>query len=428
MFESFVNTVKFWLIKLGFSAETASKTAGISDFILVLISGIVIYYLSKFIINRVLKRIAARTASNWDDVLIEHKVFARMAFLVPGILVYQSISVTLDDFPGFIPAVMKLTNLYIIVIFLLIITSFLNAVYAMYQKSEFALYHPIKGYIQIAKIIVFIVVFLLIISLLFNQSPLYMLTGLGAFSAVLLLIFKDPILGFVGGIQLSANDMVRQGDWISMPKFGADGTVLEISLTTVKVQNFDNTISTLPTYSLVSESFQNYRGMKEAGVRRMKRSISIDMSSVKFCTKEMLDKFRKITILQEYIDQTEAELESYNIENKIDNSVFVNGRRQTNIGVFRAYLETFLQHHPLVNNKNDQLVRQLQPTSLGIPIEVYAFISETEWSRYEKTQSDIFDHILAIVPQFELRVFQSPTGEDLRQSNAVYFERNDVQA
>ena len=351
-----------------------------------------------------------------------------MAFLVPGILVYQSIPVTLDDFPSLIPVALKLTNLYITVIFLLIINSFLNAVYAMYQKSEFALYHPIKGYIQIAKIVVFIVVFLLIISLLFNQSPFYMLTGLGAFSAVLLLIFKDPILGFVGGIQLSANDMVRQGDWISMPKFGADGTVLEISLTTVKVQNFDNTISTLPTYSLVSESFQNYRGMKESGVRRMKRSISIDMSSVKFCTQDMLDKFRKITILQEYIDRTEAELENYNKENKIDNSVFVNGRRQTNIGVFRAYLEEYLAHHPLVDNKSDLLVRQLQPNASGIPIEIYAFTLETGFIRYEKVQSDIFDHILAIVPQFDLRVFQSPTGEDLKQSNAVYFERNDMPA
>jgi len=428
MFEPFVKTVTVWLIRFGFSQETASKTAGISDFILILISCVAFYYISKFIINRVLKRIAARTTSNWDDVLIEYKVFQRMAFLVPGILIYNSISVTLDDFPGLIPAALKLTNLYIIVVFLLIINSFLNAVFAMYEKSEFAMYHPIKGYIQIAKIIVFIVVFLLIISLLFNQSPLYMLTGLGAFSAVLLLIFKDPILGFVGGIQLSANDMVRQGDWISMPKFGADGTVLEISLTTVKVQNFDNTISTLPTYSLVSESFQNYRGMKDSGVRRMKRSISIDMSSVKFCTQEMLDKFRKITILQEYIDHTEAELENYNKENQIDNSIFVNGKRQTNIGVFRAYLEEYLAHHPLVDNTSDLLVRQLQPNSSGIPIEIYAFTLETGFIKYEKVQSDIFDHILAIVPQFELRVFQSPTGEDLKQSNAVYFERSDSPA
>lgn len=427
MFEELTRTITVWLTHLGISSQTAAKTAGVSDFLVVLLSSVVLYYITKFFIIRVLKRIALRTTSNWDDALIEHKVFQRMAFLIPGVMIYQAIPITLDEFPGFIPTALKLTNLYIIIVFLLIINSFLNAVYAMYQKSEFALYHPIKGYIQIGKIIVFIVVFLLILSLLFNQSPLYMLTGLGAFSAVLLLIFKDPILGFVGGIQLSANDMVRQGDWISMPKYGADGTVLEISLTTVKVQNFDNTISTLPTYSLVSESFQNYRGMKDSGVRRIKRSISIDMSSVKFCTQEMLEKFKKITILKDYIEQTEAELETYNRENNIDNSVFVNGRRQTNIGVFRAYLESYLFNHPMVHNKSDQLVRQLQPNSLGIPIEVYAFISETAWVRYEKTQSDIFDHILAIVPEFELRVFQSPTGEDLRQSNAVYFERNDFQ-
>ncbi len=426
MFDSLVRIIALWLSRLGVSPDTASQITGISDFLMVLLFCVVLYYISKFVIIRILKKIALRTASNWDDALLEHRVFQRMAFLVPGILIYQAIPVTLDEFPGVIAATLKLTNIYIIVIFLLIINSFLNAVYAMYQKSEFALYHPIKGYIQIGKIVVFIVVFLLILSLLFNQSPIYMLTGLGAFSAVLLLIFKDPILGFVGGIQLSANDMVRQGDWISMPKYGADGTVLEISLTTVKVQNFDNTISTLPTYSLVSESFQNYRGMKDSGVRRMKRSISIDMSSVKFCSQEMLDKFRRITILQEYIDRTEAELENYNKENAIDNTVFVNGRRQTNIGVFRAYLEEYLAHHQMVDNSSDLLVRQLQPNSSGIPIEIYAFTLETAFIRYEKVQSDIFDHILAIIPQFDLRVFQSPTGEDLRQSNAVYFERKDT--
>ena len=272
----------------------------------------------------------------------------------------------------------------------------------------------------------FIIGGLFILSYLFNQSPVYMLGGLGAFSAVLILVFKDPILGFVGGIQLSANDMVRQGDWISMPKFGADGTVLEISLTTVKVQNFDNTITTLPTYSLVSESFQNYRSMKESGVRRIKRSISIDMSSVEFCTPEMLNRFRRIDLLKNYIELTEVELDRYNQENNIDNSVFVNGRRQTNIGVFRAYLEEYLAHHPMVHSSSDQLVRQLQPTSAGIPVEIYAFIQETGFIRYEKIQSDIFDHILAIIPQFGLRVFQSPSGEDLRRSNAVYFDRNDL--
>jgi len=423
MFKSFTDTLSEWLIRSGLHRQAAETIAGITDFLMILVIGIVLYYITKYIIIRILKKIASRTASKWDDVLLEKKVFNRLAFLIPGILVYQSAPASLSEFtPSLIQLVLKLTNIYIILIFLLVINSFFNAIYEVYQKSDYAMYHPIKGYIQVGKIVVFIVGALLILSYLFNQSPIYMLGGLGAFSAVLLLIFKDPILGFVGGIQLSANDMVRQGDWINMSKFGADGTVLEISLTTVKVQNFDNTITTLPTYALVSESFQNYRGMKESGVRRIKRSISIDMSSVKFCTEEMLEKFRKISILKDYIDTTQAELEKYNLEHNIDNTIPVNGRRQTNIGVFRAYLEAFLSQHPMIHKDSDQLVRQLQPASSGIPIEIYAFIVETEFIRFEKVQSDIFDHILAIVPQFDLRVFQNPTGEDLRQSNAAYWE------
>ncbi len=418
--------IRTWLIQLGVSESGARYISGVTDFLLVIILGIILYYIAKFIIVRVIRRIALRTRSKWDDALLEKKVFNRLAFLIPGILVYQSVPATLNEFsPESIQMVLKFTNIYIILVFLLVINSFFNAIYEVYQKTDYAMYHPIKGYIQVGKIVMFIIGSLLILSYLFNQSPLYMIGGLGAFSAVLLLVFKDPILGFVGGIQLSANDMVRQGDWISMPKFAADGTVMEISLTTVKVQNFDNTITTLPTYSLVSESFQNYRGMTESGVRRIKRSISIDMSSVKFCTDEMLDKFRKISLIKDYIDETQAELEKYNKENAIDNSIPVNGRRQTNIGIFRAYLQAYLASHPMIHNESDQLVRQLQPSSTGIPIEVYAFIEETGFVKFEKIQADIFDHILAIIPEFELRVFQSPTGEDLRQSNMAYWERND---
>lgn len=418
--------IRTWLIQLGISESGARYISGVTDFLLVIILGIILYYIAKFIIVRVIRRIALRTRSKWDDALLEKKVFNRLAFLIPGILVYQSVPATLNEFSmESIQMVLKFTNIYIILVFLLVINSFFNAIYEVYQKTDYAMYHPIKGYIQVGKIVMFIIGSLLILSYLFNQSPLYMIGGLGAFSAVLLLVFKDPILGFVGGIQLSANDMVRQGDWISMPKFAADGTVMEISLTTVKVQNFDNTITTLPTYSLVSESFQNYRGMTESGVRRIKRSISIDMSSVKFCTDEMLDKFRKISLIKDYIDETQAELEKYNKENAIDNSIPVNGRRQTNIGIFRAYLLAYLASHPMIHNESDQLVRQLQPSSTGIPIEVYAFIEETGFVKFEKIQADIFDHILAIIPEFELRVFQSPTGEDLRQSNMAYWERND---
>lgn len=420
MLRGFTDTIFEKLITWHFGKETAEWITAVSDFLIILLIGCLIYYIAKLIIKTIIRRIAKRTKSKWDDVLLEKKAFNRMAFLIPGILIYNTLPQSLSEFPEFIPVGLKLTNIYIILVFLLIINSFFNAIYAYFQDSDFAKYHPIKSYVQVGKIIVFIVSTLLILSYLFNQSPTYLLTGLGAFSAIVLLIFKDPILGFVGGIQLSANDMVRQGDWISMPKYSADGTVQEISLTTVKVQNWDNTITTLPTYSLVAESFQNYRGMQESGARRMKRSIAIDMSSVAFCPEDMLNDFKKIQLVSDYITNTEKELSEFNESNNIDNSILVNGKRQTNLGIFRAYLVEYLKHHPLVHQDMDLLVRQLQPTSSGIPIEVYAFTMETKWVSYEKVQSDIFDHILAIVPQFHLRVFQSPTGEDLRKSAAMY--------
>lgn len=420
MLRSYTDMIFEKLIQWHLDNGTAEWFTAISDFLIILIIGCLLYYLAKWIIRTFIKRIAKRTKSRWDDVLLEKRAFNRLAFLIPGILIYNTLPQSLAEFPDFIPIGLKLTNIYIILVFLMVINSFFNAIYAYFLDSDFAKFHPIKSYVQVGKIIVFVISTLLILSYLFNQSPTYLLTGLGAFSAIVLLIFKDPILGFVGGIQLSANDMVRQGDWISMPKYSADGTVQEISLTTVKVQNWDNTITTLPTYSLVAESFQNYRGMQESGARRMKRSIAIDMSSVAFCTDKMISDFKKIQLVTDYITTTAKELSEYNDNNNIDNSVLVNGKRQTNLGIFRAYLVEYLKHHPLVHQDMDLLVRQLQPTSSGIPIEVYAFTMETKWVSYEKVQSDIFDHILAIVPQFHLRVFQSPTGEDLRKSAAMY--------
>jgi miniconductance mechanosensitive channel len=415
MFNILGNLIRDLMISMGASELEARHASDLADFVGVLLIGILLYYVARFIIVRVVRRIAKKTKSLWDDVLLEKKVFNRMAFLLPGILVYQFTPVTLTEFPGLAAGVVKATNLYIIFVVILIINSFFNAVYAIYQDSDFSRLHPIKGYIQVAKIIVFVVGGLFILSYLFNQTPVYLLGGLGAFSAVMLLVFKDPILGLVGGIQLSANDMVRQGDWINMPKFSADGTVLEISLTTVKVQNWDNTITTLPTYSLVSDAFQNYRGMQESGGRRMKRSININMQSVKFCTPEMLAKFRKIRLIRDYIDAKEIELNAYNLENGIDDEVLINGKRQTNIGVFRAYLQAFLRNHPMVHQEMTLLVRQLQSTDLGIPMEIYVFSKTTEWAVFEDLQSDIFDHILAVVPEFYLQVFQSPAGDDFRK-------------
>jgi miniconductance mechanosensitive channel len=230
-----------------------------------------------------------------------------------------------------------------------------------------------------------------------------------------MLVFKDSIMGFVSGVQLSANDMLKVGDWITMPKYGADGIVIEVTLNTVKVRNFDNTITTIPPYLLVSDSFQNWRGMRESGGRRVKRSINIDMTSVRFCTPEMLEKYRKIQLLKDYIEQTEAVVEAYNKENGIDNEVLVNGRRQTNLGVFRAYLTAYLKSLPVVNTELNCMVRHLQPTDHGLPVELYFFSTIKDWIPYEGVQADVFDHVLAIIPEFDLRVFQSPSGADLRR-------------
>jgi miniconductance mechanosensitive channel len=260
------------------------------------------------------------------------------------------------------------------------------------------------------KILTYLLGFLGIVGFLFNKDLSTLFLSLGTISAVLMLIFKDPILGFAGGLQLTFNKMVRIGDWITMNKFGADGTVIEINLTTVKVQNFDKTIVTIPTYTMVSDSFQNWRGMEESGGRRIKRSINIDMDTVKFCTPEMLEQFRKIQMISEYIDKRETEIEKYNKALNIDPTIKVNGRRQTNLGVFQAYLKAYLRNRPDINKDMTFIVRQLQPTEKGIPIEIYVFASTTEWVAYEEIQVSIFDHILAVIPEFDLSVFQYPSS------------------
>ena len=256
---------------------------------------------------------------------------------------------------------------------------------------------------------------IVVVGELIGRDPLSLLAGLGASAAILMLVFKDSIMGFVSGVQLSANDMLKVGDWIEMPKYGANGTVIEVTLNTVKVRNWDNTITTIPPYLLVSDSFQNWRGMRESGGRRVKRSINIDMTSVRFCTPEMLAKYRKIQLLKDYVEQTEEVIEKYNVENGIDNSILVNGRRQTNLGVFRAYLTAYLKSLPDVNQELTCMVRQLQPTDRGIPIELYFFCALKDWVPYEGVQADVFDHVLAIIPEFDLQVFQSPSGRDFQR-------------
>jgi len=371
--------------------------------------------ISKRIIIKTITRVIRRTKSNWDDILLEKKVLTRLAHLAPAIILFFFARFVLSDYQNIAVFIQGAIRIYIVLLILLVIDSLINALHGIYQTLEVSKNRSIKGYIQVAKILVYFIAALLVISILFNREVTRLLTGLGAVAAVLLLVFKDTILGFVASIQLSANNMLKIGDWITMPRYSADGTVMEITLNTVKVQNWDKTISTIPTYALVSDSFSNWRGMEESGGRRIKRSINIDMKSIKFCTKEMLDRFNKIQYLREYTEKRKLEIEAYNKENNIDKSIVVNGRNMTNIGTFRKYLEKYLYHHPKIHNDMTFLIRQLQPTDKGIPIEIYVFSNDQRWANYESIQADIFDHILAVIPEFDLRVFQSPSGDDFQR-------------
>lgn len=401
-------------LNIGLSEAFAVVLKDISLVLLVLIISVIAFYIAKKIFLKALRVVTKRTKSRWDDELFEQRVFHKLAYLVPAYIMQLLLPVVLVNYPDTSSFIEAAIHLYMLIIIMVTISAFLNSVYKIYQHYEISSDIPIKGYIQVAKIILYVVFSILIISILINKNPITLLAGLGAMSAVLMLIFKDVILGFVGGIQLSVNNMVRPGDWISMPKYGADGTVIDMTLTTVKVQNWNKTISTIPTYSLISETFQNWRGMEESGGRRIKRSININTDSVKFCTPEMIKRFKKIQIINKYIIDKEVELKEYNSKNNIDETVVVNGRRQTNIGIFREYLKAYLKNHPLINVDMTFLVRQLEPGEMGIPIEIYVFSKVQEWAEYEDIQSDIFDHIFASVGRFDLQIFQNPTGTDFK--------------
>lgn len=367
----------------------------------------------KHVILTTVTRLVKKTKATWDDVVFDRKVMIYLSHLVAPIILYILLPLAISN-AGLLTFILRICMIYIIAVFLEFISALLSALYHVYSEREQFRDRPLKGLLQTVQVILFFIGGIIIVSILIDKSPMVLLTGLGASAAVLMLVFKDSIMGFVSGIQLSANNMLKVGDWIEMPKYGADGTVIEVTLNTVKVRNWDNTITTIPPYALVSDSFQNWRGMQESGGRRIKRSIRIDMNSVKFCTPEMLAKYRKIRLLKDYIEETEKVVEEYNKEHGIDNSVLVNGRRQTNLGVFRAYLTNYLRSLPAVNQDLTCMVRQLQPTEQGIPLELYFFSSIKAWIPYEGVQADVFDHVLAIIPEFDLHVFQNPTGEDFR--------------
>ena len=407
----FINEI---LLSWGFSQSWADDlTSGI---ILVVILAIAFLgdAICRHIILTAVARLVKKTKATWDDIVFDRKVLTHVSHLVAPILLYILLPLAISNL-GLLSFIQRICMIYIIAVFLKFISSLLTALFHVYSEKEQFRDRPLKGLLQTVQVILFFIGGIIIVSILIDKSPMVLLTGLGASAAVLMLVFKDSIMGFVSGIQLSANNMLRVGDWIQMPKYGADGTVIEVTLNTVKVRNWDNTITTIPPYALVSDSFQNWRGMQESGGRRIKRSIRIDMNSVKFCTPEMLAKYKKIQLLKDYIEETEKVIEDYNKEHGIDNSILVNGRRQTNLGEFRAYLTNYLKSLPTVNQDLTCMVRQLQPTEQGIPLELYFFSAIKAWVPYEGVQADVFDHVLAIIPEFDLHVFQNPTGEDFRE-------------
>ena len=371
---------------------------------------IVANFISKKIVIRIITRIVKNAKVKWGNIILERQIFRKLSHIVPAIIIYSFAS----TFPTYKPIIEKLAICYIIIVGLVFIQSLLYALNDIYQTFEISKVKPIKGYIQVVNIIIMTLGFILMISNLIGESPLILLSGIGALSAVLMLVFKDSLLGLVAGIQLTANDMVRVGDWIEMPKFGADGDVIDISLNTVQVQNFDKTITMIPSYALISDSFINWRGMQSSGGRRIKRSLYIDTSSITVCTEEMIEKFVKVHYLSDYIIQKEREISQYNAKNEIDRNNPVNGRALTNIGVFRAYISNYLKNHEGINQNMTLMVRQLASSEHGVPLEIYAFTNSVQWAVYETVQSDIFDHLFAIAPEFGLRVFQNPSGADLR--------------
>lgn len=361
------------------------------------------YFVSKKYIINALKNVVIKTQSTWSEIFFKEKVFHYVLYLVPAPIFYLSSFM----FPYLQSKIEKIILIYISIVIMFFVQKILSVFLTIYNSyEEMSKKRPIKAFIQSAKMLVYIIGFLFVLSLIFNKSIITFLSGLGALTAVLMIVFKDSLLSFKAGLQLIYNDMLRIDDWVEIPKFGADGDVIEISLDTIKVRNWDKTITFIPTYKLMEDSFKNWRGMTETGARRICRSIIIDQFSIKFLSDDEINRFKKIDLISEYMKSKEIEVNNFNNENNIDLSEPVNGKKLTNIGTFRRYALNYLKTHPNINQNLHLLVRQMSPTSEGIPLEIYAFSNFTNLTEYEELQSDIFDHLLAVMPLFDLKVYQ----------------------
>jgi miniconductance mechanosensitive channel len=370
------------------------------------------FVITKRVLVPYLYKAFRKTSFTWDDLFADTRAFDNLAHIVPAVFVLLMAPAIFEDFKHVLPLVLKLSESYLIIVSMTVFFSILKVCeYGLARHPAFS-HKPLTSYFQLIKILLYIVTIILVLSVLLGKSPIYFLSAFGAMTAILLLVFKDTILGLVASVQMSANDMVRVGDWVEMPKYNADGNVVDINLSTVKVQNWDKTITTIPTYSFITDSFKNWRGMQESGGRRIKRAVYIDAYSVKLVDPEMRERLKKYHLITEYIESRQREIEEYNLKNNIDTSVLINGRRMTNLGVFRKYIESYLKKHPKIRQDMTIMVRQLATENKGIPLEIYCFTNTTAWLDYESIQSDIFDHLYSTASFFDIQIFQEPGGKD----------------
>ena len=386
--------------------------------VLALVAGaIIINLIAKRVLVGTARAFAKRSSVTWDDALVEHNVFGRLVQVLPALIVFVGVPFVAGLPEGVEQLIRNVAMGYMVLMLTLALTAMLSAANTIYAALPVAKDRPLKGFVQLVQIVVWIFGGVMIIAAVLDRSPLLLLSGFGAMTAILLLVFKDTILSLVASVQLTAQDMVRVGDWIEMPQFGADGDVVDVQLHTVKVQNWDKTITTIPTHRLITDSFKNWRGMSQTGARRIKRAIFIDVSSIRFQTQDEVDHFTRFALLKDYVKNKEQELADYNKGLATEVDAQVNRRRLTNAGTFRAYAYNYLKNHPKIHDGMTLIVRQLGPGPEGLPLEIYCFTNTTEWAAYEDIQSDIFDHLLAIVPEFGLRLYQKPAGSDLANLN-----------
>ncbi|MCO6148897.1 mechanosensitive ion channel family protein [Flavobacterium sp. NRK1] len=400
------------LINIGISQQWVSFARLLLFLIVLLLFSSIVFLITRWLIVHFLYRTFKKTSFTWDDWLADTRVFDNLAHITPAIVVRIVAPRIFADYTGILPTVIRLTDTYLIVVSMTIFFALLKVIEHGLSRHPAFKDKPLTSYFQLVRILLYIVTLILVLSILLDKSPIYFLSAFGAMTAILLLVFKDTILGLVASVQMSSNDMVRVGDWVEMPKFNADGDVLDINLNTVKVQNWDKTITTIPTYYFITDSFKNWRGMQQSGGRRIKRALFADVHSVKLVDAAMQEDYKKYHLVKDYIEDRQGEIEEYNIKHNIDTSVLINGRRMTNIGVFRRYIENYLESHPRIKQDMTVMVRQLPNESRGIPLEVYCFTDTVDWKEYEVVQADIFDHLYSTAPFFGIDIFQEPTGKN----------------